>query len=35
LLSNGFVKECVLRENEFFLNERCSTVLFGSLVTDA
>ena len=34
LLSNGFVKEGLLRENEFLLNEFCSTVVFGRLVTD-
>jgi ribosomal-protein-alanine N-acetyltransferase len=34
LLSNGFVKEGLLRENELLLNEFCSTVVFGRLVTD-
>ena len=34
LLSNGFSREGLLRENEFFLNEFCSTVVFGRLVTD-
>jgi ribosomal-protein-alanine N-acetyltransferase len=34
LLSNGFVKEGLRRENEFILNEFCSTVVFGRLVTD-
>ncbi|OSI26673.1 GNAT family N-acetyltransferase [Bradyrhizobium canariense] len=34
LLSNGFLKEGLLRENEFLLNERCSTIVFGRLVTD-
>jgi len=34
LLSNGFLKEGVLRDNEFWLNEFCSTVVFGRLVTD-
>ena len=34
LLSNGFFKEGLLRENEFILNEFCSTVVFGKLVTD-
>lgn len=35
LLSTGFVQEGLLRENEFLLNEYCSTVVFGRLVTDA
>ena len=34
LLSNGFLKEGLLRDNEFLLNEFCSTVVFGRLVTD-
>jgi [ribosomal protein S5]-alanine N-acetyltransferase len=34
LLANGFLKEGLLRDNELFLNELCSTVVFGRLVTD-
>ncbi len=33
-LSNGFAKEGLLRDNEFWLNEFCSTVVFGRLATD-
>ena len=34
LIENEFLKEGHIRENEFFLNEFCSTLIFGKLATD-